>query len=389
MSDDDDDQLLNALLQDTTDSNKLPFALPSQRKKEMQKKRPPKIASNENKVKIDAFSLDSDQLSPPPTSTASKPQEVVQKQQPPKSLIELEANILKYAEKSIEFLKNEFIAEFKYQMSQTAEEDSAINAFVLGMPNEINEVVNEELQQYHRPSLSNATSINASIDAHLALVRKILQVAESNTPVSSLSPEKVNELDQLITKSNYNIDSNLKMPLGEFKIERSEKMMSYKIYFDHIASASIPSPNLRSIEVESLIHQLDVEEELFQKKKLRMTNAQNNYRQLYLENNNFASQNNMSEIQNTVDKINASIAKQQYQPFQDSAESLQRVLSSELQTIKTSIDHLRSICIMKKSSKKKQKQVIQQRQEPKPKQITESDEFLCDILERIRAVQNK
>lgn len=383
-----EDQLLNALLEETDNSNDLPFVLPSQRKKEMQKKRPPKINNAAKPKNIDIISLDSDQLSPPPASIASKKPETPQIHETPKSLSELEANILKYAEKSIEYLKNEFISEFKYQISQTAEEDSQLNAFVLSIPQEIQNVVNEELQSYHRPSLSNTTSINASIDAHLALVRKMLQVADSNMPVSSLSPEKVNELDQQLTNSNYLIDNSLKMPLGELKIERSEKIMAYKMYFDRIATASIPSPNLRSMEVESLANQLNIEEELFQRKKQRITNAQNNLKQIFLEHQNPSTSNDLQDLQNTIDRINSLIANTQYQPLQDSAESLHNVLTGELQTIKTSIDHLRSLCIVKKNTKKKQKQV-KEPVEPKPKPMTENDEFLCDILERIRAVQNK
>ena len=411
MSVDDDDDDISALL--PSNRNKTVNKINDKKAAEKKKEKPVKQEKKKElkprpKIDIDklfedssepkGFLISSDELSPPPSEPKqSFVEQDVDIPKPPESLQQLEKNMIKYIDDSIKRVKAQFLDELKYSISKTSEEDSAISAFILGIPHDVDEIVAEELKSYHRPSIQSTSQIDSSLETHLSLVKKVLQVQEKEMQQLPLSAEKIAELDQSVNRAIAQLDNKIRIPLESFKLERNDAAMMNNFYSDkNIGNQQMTPSKMRLYEAEATLHQLDVATDLFERRKARVLEEHETWRTLQADvEAPSPHDNDLIEIQQIAERINSNLSQSKADPSSTSISKVAASISQEVNAIARASQQIE--VEMKKLSKKVSKRKGAQVYIPPPvhhkKQAREEDsiedEFIGEIRERLRIVAKK
>lgn len=370
----------------------IPIPLPSQRKKNMfgtkvGKKRPPKkqvttTVINLNDSESDAFGISSDKLSPPPTPAVST---VQSKSIPPSDLDQLEKKLKSYIDKSISAIKDLLVQEISFRINDTKEEDSVINTFILGLPHEIDEIVDQEIRSYHKPDEASVSPIDTSLEVHLELLRKMINVSDVAKPLYSLSPSVIEELEKETDRVSSSIDDFINLPLENYKFERTDLANIQKFNGNNANMTQLPnSMHLNLIEQEATNKQLEIEEELLKIKKQRILDSHETWRNIYESIQTEADDCSGDNVQSLVIGLHNKISQSNLKKSLDSVSKLETTLHNELDNI------LNLQCQI--SSEYSRAQRISKRKLRKVYDVIDedgSDEFLREIKQRIDEVEKQ
>jgi hypothetical protein len=273
-----DDQMA-ALLGNATDSE-IDFPLPSQRKKASEshntsgKRRRPAskpLMSLDKVLNSMSSSVAPTAVSPerpPPEQPSPPPTEV-----PPPTITStsqldrLDASLTASVTRAIDRVRQAFLDELRFWLDSTAEEDSMISAFLLGLPREMEEAVASEIA-LGRASLNpdrDTERLTNAIDSQLeALYRVIPQRGkrgEARPTLRSLSATVVAEKEQL--------SISIENVLSELKAERSGPRLGFGLG-DQEADAR----RCQRVEAEANAKRLEVEQQALEAQKKRLQDVQ-------------------------------------------------------------------------------------------------------------------
>lgn len=396
MSDSDTDKLLDIFNDDNNDNaaDKIDdIPLPSARKKaannkKKEKKQTPKVDLDKLLASAGDFTIGSDELSPVPSVATKKSETNANfERKKPESLEQIEKNLIGYINDSINKVKTQFIDELKYSISKTSEEDSAISAFILGIPHEVEEVIAEEIKSYHRHQTQSVTSIDNNVEAHLSLVRKVLQVQDRNMQLLPISPEKIAELDRSVIQAIDQIDTNIKIPLETLKFERSDATRQTQA-FPTNTSVQTSSSKAKLLETEATLHQLDVALDLLESRKTRILESQSAWREIQIQSGDENQPNDLIEVQQLAQRVNAGLSQSKDNSEAPKINKLSSSIAQEIDSIIQSNTQINEE--MSKLSKKinkrrarKEEKVYQFRE---PQESSSESGLINEIKERLRII---
>ena len=273
---------------DNDDTNGDGFLLPSQRKKMMNnsgkgkktKRRPPKqteidldkILEDDDDFGLDdGFQLNSDKISPLNSDLDKSNEASSTKETKPKEKLtsrgvieQIENSLNKYISVSLSTVKQNFIDELKVSLDNSKEEESIIDAFVLGLPSDIEEIISQDLQREKESMLTKSNTILETIESFLDQFRFILP------PKSKYDQEvSINKVCSDIQNYRLNLNEKYDKTLREYQTE-NEILQTKKqeiLRSDELRRLNNPRMMIL-VEAEADSKRLEVEEQfLFFKKK--------------------------------------------------------------------------------------------------------------------------
>lgn len=390
------------------DDEELNVPLPSERKNQSdinnnneEKKRPPKnkqstktiidlLDSNiKTEISSDKLSHDNIEYSKNNTRETQKNGKIVNNTI--KNMSQLEDYLINYINTTIDTIRTQFVEELKYQLSKTSEIDSKISTFILGLPKEVDEIIEQEVKMYYYFQKPEIAVISNTMDSQLNLIRKIIKVSEGPKTLCSLLPEKIENLEIKTDETKNDLEAKINELLDLFKFEKNELLSLQKSQCDHLNSHIKHEKSLEIIEYESTNKQLELEENFIKQRCERLSNQQNNWKEMtsYAETQN--EYDELKDLRDIIQNISIKSPQSKLSKAFTSLESLSSTFQSgisEIQNLRNQMEFEYTKLLALRNSKLKRIEHIQQVLHL-PEKFIEDNNILTNVKKRLKRMRQK
>lgn len=390
------------------DDEELNVPLPSERKNQSdinnnneEKKRPPKnkqstktiidlLDSNiKTEISSDKLSHDNIEYSKNNTRETQKNGKIVNNTI--KNMSQLEDYLINYINTTIDTIRTQFVEELKYQLSKTSEIDSKISTFILGLPKEVDEIIEQEVKMYYYFQKPEIAVISNTMDSQLNLIRKIIKVSEGPKTLCSFLPEKIENLEIKTDETKNDLEAKINELLDLFKFEKNELLSLQKSQCDHLNSHIKHEKSLEIIEYESTNKQLELEENFIKQRCERLSNQQNNWKEMtsYAETQN--EYDELKDLRDIIQNISIKSPQSKLSKAFTSLESLNSTFQSgisEIQNLRNQMEFEYTKLLALRNSKQKRIEHIQQVLHL-PEKFIEDNNILTNVKKRLKRMRQK
>lgn len=390
------------------DDEELNVPLPSERKNQSdinnnneEKKRPPKnkqstktiidlLDSNiKTEISSDKLSHDNIEYSKNNTRETQKNGKIVNNTI--KNMSQLEDYLINYINTTIDTIRTQFVEELKYQLSKTSEIDSKISTFILGLPKEVDEIIEQEVKMYYYFQKPEIAVISNTMDSQLNLIRKIIKVSEGPKTLCSFLPEKIVNLEIKTDETKNDLEAKINELLDLFKFEKNELLSLQKSQCDHLNSHIKHEKSLEIIEHESTNKQLELEENFIKQRCERLSSQQNNWKEMtsYAETQN--EYDELKDLRDIIQNISIKSPQSKLSKAFTSLESLSSTFQSgisEIQNLRNQMEFEYTKLLALRNSKLKRIEHIQQVLHL-PEKFIEDNNILTNVKMRLKRMRQK
>lgn len=390
------------------DDEELNVPLPSERKNQSdinnnneEKKRPPKnkqstktiidlLDSNiKTEISSDKLSHDNIEYSKNNTRETQKNGKIVNNTI--KNMSQLEDYLINYINTTIDTIRTQFVEELKYQLSKTSEIDSKISTFILGLPKEVDEIIEQEVKMYYYFQKPEIAVISNTMDSQLNLIRKIIKVSEGPKTLCSFLPEKIVNLEIKTDETKNDLEAKINELLDLFKFEKNELLSLQKSQCDHLNSHIKHEKSLEIIEYESTNKQLELEENFIKQRCERLSSQQNNWKEMtsYAETQN--EYDELKDLRDIIQNISIKSPQSKLSKAFTSLESLSSTFQSgisEIQNLRNQMEFEYTKLLALRNSKLKRIEHIQQVLHL-PEKFIEDNNILTNVKKRLKRMRQK
>lgn len=390
------------------DDEELNVPLPSERKNQSdinnnneEKKRPPKnkqstktiidlLDSNiKTEISSDKLSHDNIEYSKNNTRETQKNGKIVNNTI--KNMSQLEDYLINYINTTIDTIRTQFVEELKYQLSKTSEIDSKISTFILGLPKEVDEIIEQEVKMYYYFQKPEIAVISNTMDSQLNLIRKIIKVSEGPKTLCSFLPEKIVNLEIKTDETKNDLEAKINELLDLFKFEKNELLSLQKSQCDHLNSHIKHEKSLEIIEHESTNKQLELEENFIKQRCERLSSQQNNWKEMtsYAETQN--EYDELKDLRDIIQNISIKSPQSKLSKAFTSLESLSSTFQSgisEIQNLRNQMEFEYTKLLALRNSKLKRIEHIQQVLHL-PEKFIEDNNILTNVKKRLKRMRQK
>lgn len=390
------------------DDEELNVPLPSERKNQSdinnnneEKKRPPKnkqstktiidlLDSNiKTEISSDKLSHDNIEYSKNNTRETQKNGKIVNNTI--KNMSQLEDYLINYINTTIDTIRTQFVEELKYQLSKTSEIDSKISTFILGLPKEVDEIIEQEVKMYYYFQKPEIAVISNTMDSQLNLIRKIIKVSEGPKTLCSFLPEKIENLEIKTDETKNDLEAKINELLDLFKFEKNELLSLQKSQCDHLNSHIKHEKSLEIIEYESTNKQLELEENFIKQRCERLSSQQNNWKEMtsYAETQN--EYDELKDLRDIIQNISIKSPQSKLSKAFTSLESLSSTFQSgisEIQNLRNQMEFEYTKLLALRNSKLKRIEHIQQVLHL-PEKFIEDNNILTNVKKRLKRMRQK
>ena len=273
------DDVFNLLAETDEDGDSPAFLLPSERKKAVNKqgnkgkrRRPPARKPMVSLGKLlesdsDNIDLGSDNEPEKQEIKSSKGGNTIQK---------MEMTLTDYIVHAIDKVRHEFVSELNRMLDNSQEEQSMINAFVLGLPGAMEEAVADEIALGRLSGgQRDADKLQTSIDSQLEPIWRVIP----RTFAKGAENITMRTLVARVTSSKNEMSSSNEELMDDLKMERAALVSAREQVISQCENSQVMSSmNSMKMEVEANSKRLDIEEQFLKQKRKKLEEMQSEWR---------------------------------------------------------------------------------------------------------------